>query len=200
MPSSFAHLFVPAALCLGLGPRRLGAPLCLAALASGQLPDLDVAAFSLGIPYGAPWGHRGALHSLAFALLWALLVSLFFRRSRAGWALAAGVLAVSTASHTLLDAMTDGGKGVALFWPVSDHRWFLPLRPIRVSPIGMDFFGARGLASFRTEIVWVGLPALTLAVVLALLARPGAALPALLRSRRNPRPPSPSRPPTRSSP
>src|SRR5947208_5485908 len=33
------------------------------------LPDIDVVAFVLGIPYGAPFGHRGAIHSLAFALL-----------------------------------------------------------------------------------------------------------------------------------
>jgi inner membrane protein len=31
------------------------------------LPDADIVAFALGIPYSAPWGHRDAAHSLAFA-------------------------------------------------------------------------------------------------------------------------------------
>ena len=35
------------------------------------LPDADVIAFKLGIPYSAPWGHRGATHSLLFLPCWA---------------------------------------------------------------------------------------------------------------------------------
>lgn len=33
------------------------------------LPDADVIAFALRIPYSAPWGHRGTSHSLAIGLL-----------------------------------------------------------------------------------------------------------------------------------
>ena len=36
------------------------------------LPDADVIAFVFRIPYSAPWGHRGASHSLVFAALVAL--------------------------------------------------------------------------------------------------------------------------------
>ncbi len=32
------------------------------------VPDLDVIAFRFGIPYAAPFGHRGATHSIVFAL------------------------------------------------------------------------------------------------------------------------------------
>ena len=43
--------------------------------------------------------------------------------------------------------MTDGGRGVALLAPFDATRYFLPWRPIRVSPIGVHgIFGPRGLA------------------------------------------------------
>jgi len=32
------------------------------------LPDADVIGFGLGVRYEDPWGHRGATHSLMFAL------------------------------------------------------------------------------------------------------------------------------------
>jgi hypothetical protein len=44
---------------------------------------------------------------------------------------------LATASHGLLDAMTDGGLGVAFFSPFDKHRYFFPWTPIRVSPIGL---------------------------------------------------------------
>ena len=57
------------------------------------------------------------------------------------------------ASHGLLDAMTDGGLGVALFWPLSNQRFFLPLRPIPVAPIGRRMFSQRGLTVLVSETV-----------------------------------------------
>ena len=75
------------------------------------MPDVDVVSFALRIPYEAPWGHRGATHSLAFALFfgvaWGGLFPLAGRRR------ATTMLTVSlvVASHGLLDALTDGGLG-----------------------------------------------------------------------------------------
>ncbi|MCB9792320.1 MAG: metal-dependent hydrolase [Alphaproteobacteria bacterium] len=105
-----------------------------------MLPDADVLAFALGIPYSAPFGHRGASHSLAFA---AGLGLLSLAGSRSG-RLALLVTAV-VASHPLLDALTDGGLGVALWWPWSAERVFAPWRPIPVAPIGAAFLSERGL-------------------------------------------------------
>jgi inner membrane protein len=65
-----------------------------------------------------------------------------------------------TLSHPLLDMLTNGGLGIALFAPLSGQRYFLPWRPIEVSPIGVRFFSARGLEVVVSEIVWVWLPAL----------------------------------------
>ena len=74
-------------------------------------------------------------------------------------------LFIATASHGLLDAMTDGGLGVAFFSPLDNSRYFLPWRPIRVSPIGITpFFTARGLAVLKSEFVWIWIPAGLLAV------------------------------------
>lgn len=137
------------------------------------IPDLDVIGFSFGIRYGDFWGHRGFAHSLAFAALLALgIVLLGFRHGVCGmhapvlWL----YLFLAAASHGLLDAMTDGGLGVALFSPFDNHRYFFPWTPIRVSPIGVGrFFGARGLAVLQSEFIWIWLPTIALAVLAMLL-------------------------------
>lgn len=68
-----------------------------------------------------------------------------------------------TDTHGLLDAMTDGGLGIAFFSPFNLQRYFLPWRPIHVSPIGVGrFFSARGLRILWSEIVWVWLPILAI--------------------------------------
>jgi inner membrane protein len=65
----------------------------------------------------------------------------------------------------VLDAMTDGGLGVAWFWPWSDQRYFLPLHPIEVSPIGLSrFLSPRGLEVLISEARWVWLPCLGVAL------------------------------------
>jgi hypothetical protein len=58
--------------------------------------------------------------------------------------------AVVVASHPLLDILTDGGLGCALFWPFDDTRYFAPWRPIPVAPIGLAFFSPFGL----TVAIW----------------------------------------------
>ena len=129
------------------------------------LPDVDVLGFAFGIRYGSLFGHRGITHSIAFALVVGALVGVFaFRGVRTGLRTRTLIIyfTLVTLSHPLLDAMTDGGLGVAFFAPFSAERYFLPWRPIQVSPIGMGFFSERGLEVLESEIVWVWLPALVL--------------------------------------
>jgi membrane-bound metal-dependent hydrolase YbcI (DUF457 family) len=57
------------------------------------------------------------------------------------------------ASHGLLDTLTDGGLGCALFWPVDLTRYFAPWRPIPVAPIGLAFLSPYGLMVSATELV-----------------------------------------------
>ncbi len=120
-------------------------------------PDLDVIAFRFGIPYGAPWGHRGAGHSIFLALVLASIAAVATqltpeqiaeRQTRTAlWLLCAGV----AISHGLLDTLTDGGLGIALLWPFSNQRYFAPWSPIPVAPIGARMLTWRGLCVVMTE-------------------------------------------------
>ncbi len=121
------------------------------------LPDLDVIAFRFGIPYAAPFGHRGASHSIGFAVIAAVVAWLLTRSWRSTLALFAVVL-----SHPLLDALTDGGMGVALFWPFSDVRVFAPWTPIPVAPIGKGMLSMRGAYVLLVEAA-VSIPFIFLA-------------------------------------
>jgi len=117
------------------------------------LPDADVIAFHLGIPYSHPFGHRGMTHSLAFAVLVGLLVALGLGLRRRPVLLDALLATLVVASHGVLDAMTTGGLGVEFFWPLDTHRYFLPCRLIPVAPIGARMLSARGLSVLITEAV-----------------------------------------------
>jgi inner membrane protein len=57
------------------------------------------------------------------------------------------------ASHGLLDALTDGGKGIALAWPFTDARLFAPWRPIPVAPIGRRILTGAGLRLMAFEVL-----------------------------------------------
>ena len=103
-------------------------------------PDLDVVMFAW-VPYEHPLGHRGLWHAPLFAIAFTLGVAMGLRLTRrlctisqtfCVWA----ILAVVMASHGLLDCLTDGGLGIALGAPFSAERFFAPVRPLPVSPIG----------------------------------------------------------------
>ncbi|WP_455377148.1 metal-dependent hydrolase [Petrachloros mirabilis] len=163
MASAFAHAVAATAIGSSLGvPWHLWRILVLG-MACSVLPDLDLIGFWLGIPYEHPLGHRGLSHSIAFAaVLSAVILRVVYRdastveRRRLGW-----FFFLATCSHGVLDAMTNGGLGVAFFAPVDNTRYFFPFRPIEVSPLDPHrFFAPRGLTVLMTEVVWVGIPAL----------------------------------------
>lgn len=135
----------------GTTKKRLPSMVLWSALA--LLPDADAIGFSMGVRYADEWGHRGATHSLVFALLIGLLMAACAPPRRATrlrtLLFGAGVVA----SHPLLDMMTTGGLGCALLWPFELRRYFAPLRFIPVAPIGGAFFSARGLAVAMVELV-----------------------------------------------
>lgn len=146
MASLPTHAFLAIGLTRALKPDASPGLLARAA-ALACVADLDAIAFLYGVPYGATWGHRGATHSA----LAAAVLALFGGRNYA-------LLLVAALTHPILDMLTDGGKGAAFLWPFSAERYFLPWRPLPVSPIGGDFFGERGLHVLTTEFVLVWLP------------------------------------------
>ncbi|MEN8261808.1 MAG: metal-dependent hydrolase, partial [Pseudomonadota bacterium] len=130
-----------------------------AGIAVSVLPDVDVIAFHLGIPYSSEFGHRGFSHSLMFAAMVALAGAAFHRPMSATSSNAFLFLFFSAASHGILDAFTNGGLGIAFLWPFSDERYFAWARVIEVSPIGLSsFLSAQGAAAFISELYWVWLP------------------------------------------
>ena len=117
------------------------------------LPDVDVIGFSLGVQYGDPWGHRGATHSLTFAIAVGLAFGLAARRFNRPLVRTAVVASAVLASHALFDTMTDGGLGCALLWPFNLTRYFAPWRPIPVAPIGRAFLSPTSGFIVLTELV-----------------------------------------------
>lgn len=160
MPTILTHTAVPLALGLGLGQRAVPRRLLLAGAVAAILPDLDVVAFRLHIAYADTLGHRGASHSLAFALFVAVLAAWGARQLQCNRRLAFAYVAVCAASHPLLDMFTNGGLGVALWWPWSDARMFTAWQVMEVSPLSLSrILSARGLAVLQSELLWVWLPA-----------------------------------------
>ncbi|MFB1003377.1 MAG: metal-dependent hydrolase [Bacteroidia bacterium] len=128
------------------------------------VPDADVIGFKFGVPYDSFWGHRGFTHSFLFAAFIGIATAyLFYNARRPALAL---YFTLCTASHSILDAMTSGGLGVAFFSPFENSRYFLPWRPIQVSPIGAKrFFSELGLGVLQSEAVWIGIPFLAILII-----------------------------------
>ena len=83
-------------------------------------PDFDYVLNWLRIGRGG-W-HHGFTHSILFALFVGALTAFVFRwRSIRGFI----VLSAATVSHTLLDYVMTESRGVALWWPFTDHRYKL---------------------------------------------------------------------------
>ena len=177
MPTIFTHAVVPLAAGLALGRKALPPRLVAAGVVAAMAPDFDTVAFRLGIAYADQFGHRGATHSIVFALALGLIAAIAAPWLRSGRQRAFAFVALCALSHPLLDALTNGGLGVALLWPWSHARFFAPWRPIAVSPIGAGFFSARGAAVLWSELRWVVVP-------LSLVTLPWAAIRKRLDGRR----------------
>jgi inner membrane protein len=167
LASDFSHAVI--ALSLGACFVRPGLPprIWIAGVLCSVLPDIDVVGFRFGVPYGDFWGHRGFTHSILFAALLAAIATFLASRRllpRPNLFWIWTYLFLAAASHGFLDAMTDGGLGVAFFSPFDNHRYFLPWRPIQVSPIGIGrFFSERGFSVLQSEFLWIWLPSMLLA-------------------------------------
>lgn len=172
MASAFSHAFVALALGKASPHPIMTYQVLLLGMTCSTVPDLDVIGFSFGIQYGDLWGHRGMTHSLLFAvLLTAGVVATWHRQSaRATQVRIFVYLFLCTASHGVLDALSDGGLGVAFFSPFDTSRYFFAVRPVAVSPIGIRaFFNEDAFYVFASEVKWIWLPTIAGFVVLRAL-------------------------------
>lgn len=166
MASVFTHVLVGVAQgAAGKSTWKKQRRFWLLAVLCSILPDFDGIGLKLGVPYGALWGHRGMTHSLLFAAIAGIAAAACFQlpwRSKDKWKLAV-LFFIITVSHGVLDAMTDGGLGVAFFSPFDTHRYFFSWRPIHVSPMSAPrFLTQRGLRVIWSELLWVWCPTLVI--------------------------------------
>ncbi|MBL0064917.1 MAG: metal-dependent hydrolase [Bacteroidetes bacterium] len=175
MPSAFSHAF--AAYVLGKTTKwgNLLKLIFLGAICAA-IPDLDAIGFHYGVPYDSLWGHRGITHSISFSLLLAfIVVFVFYKREKPFTKTYFSLLFyffLATLSHPLLDMLTNGGLGVALFAPLTNERYFFPFHPIRVAPISVGgFFTSRGWEVFKSEFIWVWIPGLILLLIVKIIKK-----------------------------
>ncbi|MEZ0225318.1 MAG: metal-dependent hydrolase [Alphaproteobacteria bacterium] len=160
MATVFSHIAIPVGIALALGRKRVPKSLMEAGAISSVMADIDCLMFNFGVPYESQWGHRGFTHSIVMAILIGLL---WAWRQKEPLVKPRDVFAFTflcALTHPILDALTDGGLGVAFFWPFTDTRYFFPINPLAVSPIGRGFISLRGMEVFLKEIVLIWMPCL----------------------------------------
>ncbi len=141
MPSMFGHSLWGMAAGAGWTKWPVSGRTLLLAWVCSVAADVDTLGFRLGIPYEHWLGHRGLFHGILFAVLLALAAAAASRPDPADRTHRIGLFQLfffCAFTHIVLDAMTNGGLGVAFFAPFSNHRYFLPWRPLNSVPIGIN--------------------------------------------------------------
>lgn len=177
MASAFTHAFASYTIGKLMPGYKIGVKTILLGMFCAAMPDLDVIAFKFGIPYSHVFGHRGITHSIFFSGIMAFLIkAIFYPNTKISSHKGIFLLCfffLSTVSHAILDAMTTGGMGVAIFAPFDNARHFLPWRFIKVSPITIsDFFGEWGKRVLISEFRYVWVPCI-IALLLTIPFRMG---------------------------
>lgn len=170
MPTVLTHAALPLIAAWALGPGQIPPRVAFVGAMLAVAPDLDVISRAFAIPHTAALGHRGVSHGFAAAALLALIGMASVRK----WSLRFfGFLFAAAASHGLTDMLTDGGKGIMLWWPLSEVRYAWVERPIEVSGIlGRSITAGRLPAILWSELVWLIGPALVLALLVRSIAAP----------------------------
>jgi inner membrane protein len=170
MASIISHAAAGAALSIASAPDSAPGRTWPVAIAAAVLPDVDSLLYYFKVSYSASLGHRAFFHSPFLGLIISfLLMLLFFGNGRdeaffsGRWFRYFFVFFLAWTSHGFLDALTNGGRGVAFLSPFSSKRYFFPWTPIQVSPMRIkSFFTPRGWSVFKNELVWIWLPGLML--------------------------------------
>lgn len=164
MASAFAHALVAITVGKTYTKKFSGLKFILLGVFCSVIPDADVVMHNW-VSYESFFGHRGFFHSFFFCAILAIFVTGTFYRNeqtfgKTGWMYIIYFF-LCGASHALLDMMTSGGLGVAIFSPFYNERYFFNWRPIRVSPMSISsFFGDRAWVILSSEFKWIGIPCL----------------------------------------
>ncbi|MCP4625315.1 MAG: metal-dependent hydrolase [bacterium] len=165
MPTIIAHTVVAASAAYGFRFATKSLKFWILSIACSVLPDADVIGYRwLYVPTYEFFGHRGFFHSPFFAALVSIFIVCVFYRKEVGfskkWWKYFFYFFILAASHGILDALTNGGNGIALLSPLTNERYFFPWTPIEVSPLSVSaFLSRRGLTVLASELVWIWLPA-----------------------------------------
>ena len=179
MPSVFTHSLLGVAAGKIFGPEKFKKTkirFWILSFICPSLPDLDVIGFYLGIPYEHVMGHRGITHSLFFALIMAILITLIFFRSEKisnkNNLLLVTYFPLIIASHGILDGFTNGGHGIAYFAPFINDRYFFSFNPLQVSTLSPKvFFTEQGFDVMKNEFIWLWLPTIIILIVIPIFNR-----------------------------
>jgi inner membrane protein len=175
MPTVISHAVAATAITSAFPIDKSVGRIWLLGIICSAIPDLDVIGFGFGIHYGDLLGHRGLTHSFVFAILLAFVMVWFVQKSHFRVISSHRLFLfffVVTASHGILDAMTNGGLGIAFFSPFVTQRYFFPFRPIEVSPIGLiGILSARGWTVLKSEMLWIWIPSIVIIAVFSCLMR-----------------------------
>jgi inner membrane protein len=162
----FSHALVGATIVSGMSAPRRSTRNYILGAATAVVPDLDYFGFVNQVPYASLWGHRGISHSIVFAVAVGFIAMLAANRKIKFLSVDFfSLFFLTTISHALIDACTNGGLGVALFAPYNTHRYFFPWHPIEVSPMGLGFFSARGIAVLISEFSYIVIPCIVFVLV-----------------------------------
>lgn len=163
MASLFTHVAVPLVARRAIEvdeklERRLGVTAVLVSI----WPDLDYATLPFEVRPNDLLGHRGLTHSIFVAIAVGLVASLLFPKTARKTI--ATLLVVVALSHPIIDALTAGDLGVALFWPLTRARLSFPFHLVATCPVGLDeWIGYWGLLTIANEALYIVTP-LALAV------------------------------------
>jgi inner membrane protein len=172
LPTIITHSVIAVSSTYGFRSGKESLKFWILSIICSVLPDADVIGYRwLYVPYYDFFGHRGFFHSIFFAALLSLFIVFIFYRKEVffskQWWRYVFYFFILASSHGLLDALTNGGYGIALLSPFTNHRYFFPWTPIEVSPIGIKaFLSQRGLTVFISELLWIWTPTFIIVLLL----------------------------------
>lgn len=173
MPLPLTHALVPLVAAVAIARRPVPRRLIAAAAIAAMIPDVDALSHHfLGVARDSLLSHRGIMHSLGAALVAGLIAAGFHERLRVRRWVAGVVVGAAMASHGLLDMMTDSGKAVAYFWPLSPARYVAIWRPIHIVIEDREQLLVLDNLRQLSEIRQVLLPMLLVAIFIRIVTGP----------------------------